>query len=78
MHTPDKLKEFFLDKVMMQKVAAHFLDYLKRSIIKEAFKGNDTSEYKKVRDIIDGAFKDLEGKYTEKKDAKAEEFTQSE
>ncbi len=66
----NKLKEFYLDKAMMNEVAKHFLEYLEASIIKEAFKGNDTSEYKKVKDIIDGGFSDLDRKFTEKQNKK--------
>ena len=78
MDKPNKLKEFFLDKAMMNVVAEHFLGYLEKAIVKEAFKGNDTSEYKKVRDILDGGFRDLDGKFTEKSLDKPTEFTQSE
>lgn len=78
MDKPNKLKEFFLDKAMMNVVAEHFLDYLERAIVREAFKGNNTSEYKKVKDILDGGFRDLDGKFAEKTLDKPEEFTQSE
>ena len=78
MDKPNKLKEFYLDKAMMHVVAEHFLDYLEKAIVKESFKGNNTSEYKKVKDILDGGFRALDGKFTEKTLDKPEEFTQSE
>ncbi len=74
----DKLKEFHRDKAMMTAVAEFTLDYLAKEIVREAFNGKDTSEYKKVRDIIQGMFRELDGKYKPKKIEKEKQFSESE
>ena len=74
----DKLKEFYRDKQMMNDVSKHFFDFLSKEIVREAFKGNNTSEYKKVKDIINKGFAELDILFADKKKPKNKEFDDAE
>jgi hypothetical protein len=70
--TPDKLKEFYKDKAMMDAVAAHFVTVLHAIAIERVFKKQDTTALPDARDILKRGFAELKDRYEPRKERPTE------